>query len=308
MLTDKQDPSQTDTSNSHQPRNSAKLLGAIPPPGQVMLAIISIQIGAAIAKHIFPVLGAHGTVAVRILFSALLLGFAAHSTIRKMPETFVKHWGLFLIFGFCIAAMNLFFYMAIDRIPLGTAVAIELIGPLGVAVMNSRRTSHFAWISLAVMGIILLSPLSGVNLDPLGIFFALLAGTGWALFIILAGRVGNQISGNEGLVIGMTIAAIVMIPLAVPVAGELVSNPLILIMSFGVALLSTTLPFTLEFEALKKLPARTYGILVSVEPAVAAIVGALLLGEYLGMQSIIAIACIVVAAIGITVSDGRNPV
>ena len=300
------DSSQEDTSNRHQARKSTKLLSAIPPQGQVLLAIVSVQVGAAIAKHIFPVLGAEGTVAIRIIFSTLLLSFVTHSAIRRLPAAFIKNWWLLLTFGLCIAAMNLFFYMSIARIPLGTAVAIEFIGPLGVAVMTSRRLSHFAWVSLAAVGILLLSPISGVNLDPLGILFALIAGAGWALFIILAGRVGTHGSGNDGLVIGMIIASVVMIPFAVPVVDELVSNPLILIMSFGVALLSTTLPFTLEFEALKKLPARTYGILVSGEPAVAAIIGVLLLGEYIGLQSIIAIACVVVAAIGITISDGRN--
>lgn len=278
-------------------------LGAIPPTGLLLLAILSIQVGAGLATQLFPALGADGTVAVRIIFSALLLGLAARGRVRTFGQTLLANWGLLLAFGLCIAAMNFLFYQAIARIPLGAAVAFEFIGPLSVAVLASRRLVHFAWVSLAALGIILLSPLTGADLDALGIVFALLAGAAWAFFIILARRVGNRVTGNDGLAIGMMVAAISMIPFAAPVVTDLVSDPMILFAAFGVALLSTTLPFTLEFEALKRISARTYGVMVSVEPAVAAMVGALLLGERIGVQGMIAVACVVIAAIGITVSD-----
>ncbi len=282
------------------------VLGAIPPTGLLLLAIISIQVGAGLATQLFPTLGAEGTVAVRITFAALLMVLAARSRIRTFHQTFVRNWGLLLVFGLCITVMNLFFYKAIALIPLGAAVAFEFIGPLGVAVLTSRRVGHFAWVALAALGILLLSPLTGAELNIWGILFALTAGLAWAIFIILSRRVSSQVSGHDGLVIGMVVAAVLMIPFAVPVAGYLVSSPLILFTAFAVALLSTTIPFTLEFEALKKIPPRTYGILVSVEPAVAALVGALLLGERIGVQGVIAVACVVIAAIGITISDGRN--
>lgn len=243
---------------------------------------------------------------MRIIFSALLLGLATRSRRRTFTQTFVSHWGLLLLFGLCLAAMNFFFYQAIARIPLGAAVAFEFVGPLGVAALTSRRLSHFAWIALAALGIALLSPLSGVDLDPIGIMFALLAGIGWALFIVLAARVGNRIPGNDGLVIGMAVAALLMIPFAAPVVTTLVSKPLVLLAAFGVALLSTTIPFSLEFEALKRMPPRTYGVLVSLEPGVAVVVGLLVLGERIGLQGTVAVACVVVAAIGITVSDRRS--
>ncbi|NKB77043.1 MAG: EamA family transporter [Gammaproteobacteria bacterium] len=281
-------------------------LSTFPPIGLVLLAVTSIQLGAGIATQLFPVLGAEGTVAIRIIISALLLSLAARGRIDTFGKILRKNMGLLLGFGLCIAAMNLFFYQSIARIPLGAAVAFEFIGPLGVAAFSSRRKSHFAWIALAALGILLLSPISGADLDILGIFFALLAGAGWACFIILAGRVGKATSGNDGLIIGMIIAAAFMIPFAVPVTLDLISNPLILLASFGVALLSTTLPFRLEFEALKRIPTRTYGILVSVEPAVAALVGALLLGKRIGVQGVVAVTCVVVAAVGITVSDQQN--
>lgn len=287
--------------------NTGRLVNTIPPPGLVLFSIVAIQVGAALATQLFPLLGASGTVAIRIIFSAILLSLATRNRIRTFGQTFVRHWGVLLIFGLCVAAMNFFFYQAIDRIPLGTAVAFEFVGPLGVAALTSRRLTHFSWIALAALGIVLLSPLSGANLDTTGVIFALLAGVGWAIFIILASRVGSRIPGNDGLAMGMIIAAITMIPFAAPVVTTLFSNPLVLLAGFGVALLSTTIPFTLEFEALKHLSARTYGVLVSLEPGVAAMVGALFLGERIGLQSAIAIACVVVAAIGISVTDGQSP-
>ncbi len=281
-------------------------MGAIPPTGLLLLAIVSIQLGAAIATQLFPILGSEGTVAIRIIFSALLLGLAARGRVRRFASLFVRDWGLLLAYGLCVAAMNLFFYKAIALIPLGAAVAIEFVGPLGVAALASHRPGHFACVALAALGIVLLTPLAGVNLDSLGIIFALMAGAGWACFIVLSRRVGKQVSGNDGLAIGMSIAALSMIPFAAPVATDLISNPMLLLAGLGVALLSTTLPFTLEFEALKRLSTRTYGVVVSVEPAVAALIGALLLGERIGMQGMVAVACVVVAAICITVTDGRE--
>ncbi len=298
---------QEEASGSRQGSRPVTLFNAIPPPGLVLLSIVSIQVGAALATHLFPVLGAEGTVAVRIIFSALLLGLAARTRVRTFGRTFVRNWRILIVFGLSIAAMNLFFYQSIERIPLGAAVAIEFVGPFAVAALASRRMSHFAWVALAALGIVLLSPLSGVDLDALGVIFALLAGAVWALFIILSSRVGRRIPGHDGLAIGMAIAAMTMIPFATPVVTELVSSPLILLSGLGVAVLSTTIPFSLEFEVLKRLSTRTYGVLVSLEPGVAVLVGALLLGERIGTQGMIAVACVVIAAIGITVSDGRSP-
>ncbi len=301
------DPTRGEASERQRGSGSVTLFNAIPPPGLVLLSIVSIQVGAALATHLFPILGAEGTVAVRIIFSALLLGLIARTRVRSFGQTFVRNWRLLLVFGLSMAAMNLFFYQSIDRIPLGAAVAIEFAGPFAVAALASRRMSHFAWVALAALGIVLLSPLSGVDLDALGVIFALLAGAMWAIFIILSSRVGKRIPGHDGLAIGMVIAAMAMIPFAAPVVTQLVSSPLVLLSGLGVAVLSTTIPFSLEFEVLKRLSTRTYGVLVSLEPAVAVLVGALLLGERIGIQGMIAVACVVIAAIGITVSDGRSP-
>ena len=284
----------------------SRLIGAIPPTGLLLLAIVSIQLGAALATNLFPILGSEGTVAIRIIISALLLALVARGRVRKFISLFVRDWGLLLAYGLCIAAMNFFFYKAISLIPLGAAVAIEFVGPLGVAALASHRPIHFACVGLAALGIVLLSPLAGVDLDPLGIICALMAGAGWAGFVFLSRRVGARVSGNDGLAIGMAIAALSMIPFVIPVAADLISNPMLLLAGLGVALLSTTLPFTFEFEALKRLSNRAYGVIVSAEPAVAALIGALLLGERIGAQGMVAVACVVVAAIGITVTDGRE--
>ena len=281
-------------------------LGSFPPVGLLLLAIVSIQLGAALATRLFPILGAEGTVAVRIFISAVLLCLAARGRVGKFLTVFAGHWRQLLPYGLCIATMNMFFYQAIDRIPLGAAVTIEFIGPLGVAALASRKPSHFAWVALAALGILLLSPLSGVDLDPLGILFAFLAGMSWACFIFLSRRVSSRVSGNDGLAIGMAVAAISILPFAIPVVPELASSPMVLLAAFGVALLSTSLPFTLEFEALKRISTRTYGVLVSVEPAVAALVGAILLSERIGLQGSIAVGCVVIAAIGITVTEARD--
>lgn len=279
--------------------------GSIPPHGLVLLAIAAIQLGAALATSLFPLLGAEGTVAVRIIMSALLLGFVARKRVHTFGQTFRDNFRLMIVFGLCAAAMNLFFYMAIARIPLGAAVAFEFIGPLGLAACKSRRLIHFIWVGLAAFGILLLSPLTGADLDPVGIVYALLAGAGWAVFVIVAGRAGKHMSGNDGLVIGMAVAAVLMIPLAVPVLPALFSDPVVLLSAFGVAVFSTAIPFTFEFEALKRLSARTYGVLVSIEPAAAALVGAVLLGERIGLQGSIAVGCVVLAAIGISISDKK---
>lgn len=233
-----------------------------PAPGLVLLSIIAIQLGSAAATQLFPILGVSGTVAVRIVFSALLLTLVAGNKVLTFAQTFKDNWQLLFVFGLCIASMNLFFYQSIARIPLGTAVAIEFIGPLGVAAFTSRRLMHFAWIGLAALGVVLLSPLSGVDLDSLGIVFAMLAGASWALFVVLA--------------------------------------------ALTVALLSTTIPLTLEFQALKRLSSRSYGILLSLEPGFAALVGVMLLGERIGLQGLIALACVMIAAIGISLTDKQT--
>ena len=283
----------------------AGALGAAPPPGLVLGSIVSIQIGAALAVNLFPALGPAGTVFLRVAIAALLLMLGARPALdRKL----LAHVGLLLPFGCVMAAMNLCFYEAIARIPLGTAVTIGFIGPLGVAALTSKRALDFFWIGLAVVGLAVLAPRLGQTLDPWGVLLAAIAAAGWACFILLSRRVGQALPGASGLALGMVVAAVCLTPFGVAGASAALFDPLLLAGALAVAVLSTTLPFALEFAALQRLSARTYGVLVTLEPAVAVLVGAVLLAQPAGTRTVLAVSCVMAAAIGVTWSDRSRPV
>lgn len=282
------------------------MIDRVPPHVLVLLAIVAIQLGAGVSTSLFPIVGADGAVALRIIFSSMLLWlFTRTGSLAELWASFIKHWQLLLIFGVCMAAMNYCFFKAIDRIPLGVAVALEFSGPLAVSAITSKRLGHLSWVALAAVGILLLTPLSGADLDPVGVLFALCSGVGWALFVVLSRRVSQHLSGNDGLLLGMTVAALLMIPVIMQVSLDKLFDPYVLLVGLSVGLLSTAIPFTLEFEALKRLSSASYGILVSTEPAVAAVVGAIVLSERIGLRGLCAIACVVVAAIGVSIADRR---
>ena len=254
----------------------ARAIGAAPPPALVLLSIVSIQIGAALAVNLFPALGPAGTVLLRVGIAALLLMLGARPALDR---NLLAHAWLLLQFGCVMGAMNLCFYEAIARIPLGTAVTIGFIGPLAVAVLTSRRAVDFFWIVLAVVGLALFAPRLGQALDPLGVLLAAIAAAGWARFILLSRRVGQAFPGASGLALGMVVAALFLAPFGAGGAVAALLDPLLLAGALAVAVLSTTLPFALEFAALQRLSARTYGVLVTLEPAVAVLVGAVLLAQ-----------------------------
>ncbi len=281
----------------------SRAVSAVPPPGLLLVSIVSIQLGAAVAVNLFPVLGPVGTTFLRLTFSAVLVIAAAQHTIAWNAR---HHAGALLLYGTILAVMNLAFYGAIARIPLGIAVAIEFIGPLGLAAATSRRGRDFAWIGLAFLGIVLLTPEIGGTLDPVGVALAGVAGLCWAGFTVMSQRVGRALPGNSGLAIGMAVAALVVLPVEAAVGGLGNLDLGLLVAALGVAVLSTAVPLSLEFEALKRMTARTYGILVTLEPVVAATVGALLLGQALGLGGLLAVACVTTAALGVTISDRRD--
>lgn len=282
------------------------MLHAVSPHALVIVAIVAIQIGAAVAIYLFQFIGAEGTVALRIVLSAALLFLGTRYSRRDYWFALQKHGGLLAVFGACIATMNLLFYLAIERIPLGTAVTLEFAGPLLLAACNSQRWVQLAWVALSAIGIVLLSPLAGSDLDVVGVIFALLAGAAWALFIVLSKRVGAKVDGTLGLRVGMLIAAVIVSPLAIPIIDKVLFDGVIIIAVIAVALLSTTIPFILEFTALQSLPARSYGVLISLEPGVATLIGALMLQERVTLIGLFAVGCVIVAAIGVTLSDQRN--
>jgi inner membrane transporter RhtA len=271
---------------------------SVPPTALVMLSIFSVQFGAAIAKNLFDSLGPSGTVFLRIAFAALVLLVLVRPKLGGHDGRAYLVAGLF---GLALALMNLSFYQAIDRIPLGVAVTLEFVGPLGVAVAGSRRVLDVLWVVLAAAGILLLAPLGafgGMDLDPLGVAFALLAGCLWASYIFLSARTGSAFPGGMGLVIALCIGTVVLAPVGIAGAGSALLDPKLLLAGFGVAMLSSAIPFSLELEALRKIPARVFGVLMSLEPAMAALAGFLLLGERLGVRAVMAVLFVTIAAAG----------
>lgn len=274
-------------------------LGMIPPHGQLLLAIVSIQVGSALATKLFAALTPEGTVFWRVAFSAVLMLLVWRPRLRGITAPNAL---LLLAYGGMIAVMNLCFYQAIARIPLGIAVTIEFLGPLAVAALTSRRRSDFLWIALALLGVGLLTPDLGQRLDPVGLLYAAGAGVAWGSFVLLSIRVGKRFEKGNGLALGMTMAALLLVPFGTHTGGALLGDPLLLVAALAVALLSTTIPLTLEFEALKRLPPRVYGVLITLEPVAAVIAGALLLSEWPGPWGLVAVALVTTAAIGMTLT------
>jgi inner membrane transporter RhtA len=278
----------------------------VPPTALVMLSIFSVQLGAAIAKTLFDSLGPGGTVFLRIAFASLVLLVLVRPKLGGHDRNAYVVAGLF---GLALAGMNFSIYLAIDRIPLGVAVTLEFVGPLGVAVAGSRRMLDLLWVVLAAGGILLLAPLGafgGMDLDPVGVAFALLAGCLWASYILLSARTGSAFQGGTGLVIALCVGTLVLASFGVADAGYALLDPKLLLAGFGVAMLSSAIPFSLELEALRKIPARVFGVLMSLEPAVAALAGFLVLGERLGIRAVVAIVFVTIAAAGASLFGRRG--
>jgi inner membrane transporter RhtA len=278
----------------------------VPPTALVFLSIVSAQLGAAVAKSLFDALGPGGTVFLRIAFAALVLFLLVRPKLGGYDRAGYLVAGLF---GLALAGMNLSLYLAFDRIPLGVAVTLEFVGPLGVAVAGSRRVLDLLWVVLAAAGILLLAPLGvlgGMDLDPVGVAFALLAGCLWASYILLSARTGSVFPGGTGLVIALCVGTLVLFPFGIAGAGYALLDPKLLLAGFGVAMLSSAIPFSLDLEALRKLPARVFGVLMSLEPAVAALAGLVVLGERLEMRAVAAILFVTIAAAGASLFGRRE--
>ncbi|WP_264523804.1 EamA family transporter [Flavobacterium sp. N502536] len=274
----------------------------IPPVYAVLLAIISVQCGAAIAKTLFPTIGAAGTASLRIGISAILLLLAYRPNLKAITP---KQWKIVLPYGLTLGAMNLVFYTAIERIPIGLAVTLEFIGPLLVAIIGSKRLLDYYWVLLAAIGIVLIAPWSNDSIDPIGVIFALLAGALWATYIILGGKVSKIMHDGQAVATGMLFGAILILPFGLYENGLANLTPKFLGMGFALALLSSAIPFTLEMKALGQLPPRTFSILMSLEPAAAAVCAYIFLQEHLNFYEILAIVCVVIASVGSTLTAKR---
>ncbi len=268
----------------------------LPPTVLVLLSIISVQIGSAIAKSLFTQLNPYGVAFLRVGFAAIVLMALWRPKFSAVQRS---SYPALILFGLVLAFMNLTFYLANERIPLAVAVTLEFIGPLGVAVVNSRRWIDGLWVMLAAIGILLLAPIdSAAGFDPIGILLALTAGGLWAAYILLSARVGQALPGGTGLAWAMTVGTVGLLPFGIIGGGAALFVPHLLLIGFGVALLSSVLPYSFELEALRWMPVRVFGVLLSLEPAAAALMGFLILGETLSLQAIAAIALVSIAAAG----------
>jgi inner membrane transporter RhtA len=276
---------------------------SVPAPLYVIVGVTSTQIGGAIATKLFDDLGPAGTVLLRTAFAAIVLLLLWRPVVAGRSR---RDLALAIAFGVALAAMNLSFYEAIDRIPLGIAVTIEFVGPLAVAIGGSRRALDLVWVVLAAAGILLLAR-SGGHVNSGGIAFALLAGVFWASYILLSARTGRVFPGGSGLSLAMAVGSVLLLPVGIAGGGSALLRPELLAAGAGVAMLSSAIPYSLELAALRRLPTRVFGILLSIEPAMAALAGFVILGQGLRARDGIAIALVAAASAGASVTGDAHP-
>ncbi|MGW2740821.1 EamA family transporter [Streptomyces sp. NPDC001450] len=291
-------PSATAPSTQQAPAPSGgvpRRLGSLGPVGLVLAGGISVQFGGALAVTLMPRAGALGVVTLRLLAAAVVLLVVCRPRLRGHSRT---DWGTVVVFGITMGAMNGLFYEAVARIPLGPAVTLEVLGPLALSVLASRRAINAVWAGLALAGVFLLGGGGFSDLDPTGVAFALGAGAMWAAYIVFSARTGRRFPQADGLALAMAVAALLFLPLGIVEAGTRLLDPTTVALGSAVALLSSVLPYTLELLALRRLPASTFAILMSLEPALAATAGFLILGQALSATEAAAIALVIAASIG----------
>jgi inner membrane transporter RhtA len=282
------------------------------PVAALMVSLITLCAGTSLAKGLFPFVGAEGTTTYRLVFSTLLLMAFWRPWRRAWTWADVP---ILVLFGATLGLMNLLFYSAIKTVPFGLAIAVEFTGPLAVALWSSKKPLDFVWIVLAVAGMGLILPLGGAfgadlqaaAIDPLGIAFALGAGACWAIYIVVGQRVADRI-GAFATPMGMLVAALLVTPVGISVAGSSLLNPEWMLAGLGIALLSSAIPYSLEMYSLKHLPKQTFSILLSLEPAVGALAGWLVLSEQLSTQQLSAIGLIMAASMGSAMTAGQRKI
>lgn len=268
-------------------------------------AIVTLCVGTSLAKGLFPIVGAQGTSAYRVGFAALILMLVWRPWNHPISRADL---GRVALYGAVMGVLNLSFYMAIRTVPLGVAVAIEFIGPLAVSVASSRKLIHFVWIGLAVLGLGLLLPIDpGARpLDPVGVGFACVAAVMWALYIILGKRTGHLHAGRS-VALGMVAAALIVVPIGVASAGTALFQPRLIALGLVAAVMSSAIPYSLEMIALRAIPKRSFGVMLSLEPAAGALAGLVILREHLAATQWLAIAAIVAASAGTIMTTPAEP-
>jgi inner membrane transporter RhtA len=279
--------------NPRSPRPG--LLSRAPSPGLVVGAIASVQFGSAVATHLFASVGPSGAVLLRLVTASIILIALWRPRVRGVGRPELVLAGLF---GLSLAGMNLLFYASLHRIPLGIAVSLEFVGPLGVAVAGSRRRIDILWVVLAAAGIIALTHGGHGHLSGLGIAFALLAGAMWGAYILLSARVGRAFDQGTGLALAMCVATVVALPFGIVSAGSHLFTAHSLAIGAAVGVLSSVIPYSFELEALRRIPSHVFGVLMSIEPGMAALAGFLVLGQGLSVRALVGLVLVVAASIG----------
>ncbi|MGN8343633.1 threonine/homoserine exporter RhtA [Pseudomonas sp. SMV71] len=279
------------------------LASSLYPVALLIIAMASIQSGASLAKSMFPVVGPQGTTTLRLIFASIIMLLLLRPWRARLTAQSLR---TVIVYGMALGGMNFLFYMSLRTIPLGIAVALEFTGPLAVAIYASRRAIDFLWIALAVIGLILLIPTGATSagLDLAGAGYALGAGACWALYILFGQKAGAD-NGVQTAALGVMIAALFIAPIGIIHAGSALLTPSLIPVAIGVAILSTALPYTLEMIALTRMPARTFGTLMSIEPAIGALSGLVFLQECLSFAQWSAIFCIILASVGATLTMGN---
>ncbi|MFV2197212.1 EamA family transporter [Nocardiopsis sp. LOL_012] len=280
----------------------AAAAASVPPVYLVLVGVVSVQTGSAVAKSLFEALPPAAVVWLRLLTSAVLLGLVVRPALRGCGR---GDWAVVVGYGVALAGMNFLIYQAFARIPIGIAVTIEYMGPLAIAILGSRRRIDLLWAALAGLGVVALGAESGA-LDPLGVLFAVLAGTAWACYILLSAATGQRFSGASGLAIAGAVGAVFLAPAGLAQGGAALLDWRLLLFGLAVGVLSSVVPYSLELTALRRMPPRVFGVLMSLQPAAAALAGLLLLGETLTAWQWLAVACVIAASAGATLGGGRQ--
>ncbi|MEU6318388.1 EamA family transporter [Streptomyces sp. NPDC047009] len=285
------------------PRLRGDTLG---PVGLVLAGGISVQFGGALAVTLMPRAGALGVVTLRLVVAAVVLLLVCRPRLRGHSRA---DWGTVVVFGITMAAMNGLFYQAVNRIALGPAVTLEVLGPLALSVLASRRAVNLIWAGLALVGVFLLGGGGFGHMGPAGVAFALSAGAMWAGYIVFSARTGRRFPQADGLALAMAVAAVLFVPLGIAESGSKLLVPTTVGLGAAVAMLSSVLPYTLELLALRRLPASTFAVLMSLEPALAATAGFLVLGQSLTASQAVAIVLVIAASMGaVRTQVGRGKV
>ena len=275
----------------------------VPAPLLVLTAIVSVQVGSSVAKQLFDELGASGTTLLRLGLAAVLLLLVLRPSVRSWSR---ESWTASLLLGGAMAGMNLTFYLSLQTVPLGVAVTVEFVGPLLLALAQTRRRADLLWAGLAAGGVALLGLDTSGDLPVTGLLLAFVAGLFWAAYIVTSAKVGQVLPGTDGLAVALAFAALLVLPFGLDGASAVLERPSLLVAALGVALLSSVISYGLELSALRRIPTQVFGILMSLEPAAAAVAGLLVLGEELGAREVLALLLVSLASGGITLARRKH--